>query len=136
MCFLLSCKKSSVSLNNNTNTTNNGGTTHPSYTLLSLGGTKWTLYQYKDATMQNPIIRTDTLIFIDSVNYTYNNHPNKYNIINSAGYLYFNLLGTPFGDLYARPPANFTTYGEINDIPFTQQGVLNPSTYSFWMKTF
>jgi hypothetical protein len=130
--FLFSCKKSSIGLNNNT--TNNGGTTHPTYTLLSLGGTKWSLYQYKDATLQNPITRTDTFIFIDSVNYTYNNHPNKYNIINSAGSLYFNLMGTPFGDLYARPSANFMTYGEINDVPFTQQDVPNPMVYSIWMK--
>jgi hypothetical protein len=136
--FLPACKKSNIGLNSNTTTTTNSTTTttNGGYSRLSLGGTKWCLYQYKDASMQNPLTRNDTLVFIDSTNYTYNHQPNKYylNIHNSTGLLTFNLYGTPFADLYGKPAANFITYGEIIDVPFTQVGQFNPLTYSMWMK--
>jgi|SRR6185437_11459744 len=128
--FLLSCKKSSVSLNNNTSTINNGSTS------LSLGGTKWSLYQYKDASMQNPLTRTDTLIFIDATNYKYNNISSTYDLVNSysSGSTVLRLYGTPFGDIGGAVASNFKTYGEIIDVPFSQIVVTPGVTYSLWMK--
>ncbi|HXD92814.1 MAG TPA: hypothetical protein VNX01_06340 [Bacteroidia bacterium] len=129
--FLFSCTKSSPSLNNNTNTINTSNST-----TLSLAGTKWTLYQYKDATMQNPLNRNDTLVFIDAGNYKYNNVSCTYDLVHSPSSYstMLRLYGTPFGDIGGSVSTNFTTYGEIVDAPFNQITVTPGATYYIWMK--
>src|ERR1700757_3905633 len=126
VALLSSCTKSSPSINNNTN----GSTT------LSLGGTKWVLYQYKDATMQNPLTRNDTLVFIDATNYKYNNVPCTYDLVNSYSFnnTMLRLYGTPFGNIGGSVATNFMTYGEIVDAPFSQIIVTSGVTYSLWLK--
>ncbi|HTA61202.1 MAG TPA: hypothetical protein VK835_02050 [Bacteroidia bacterium] len=139
MLFISSCTKSSYGLTPYANKVNTPiyNTVPPTPNNIStLGGTKWVLYQYKDATMQNPLAKNDTLIFIDSLNYTYNNIANTYELktSNLSGRWSFRLYGTPFGDLTGTPATNFKTYGEITDVPFTQVGPSNPVTYSLWLK--
>ena len=86
--------------------------------------------------MQNPLTRNDTLIFIDAGNYKYNNVSCTYDLVHSpSSYTtMLRLYGTPFGNIGGSVASNFMTYGEINDVPFTQQDVPNPMVYSIWMK--
>lgn len=151
IAILFSCTKSSYGLTPYTNTmtypsvasTNSitipgtsTNTIQSGYSVLSLKGTKWCLYQYKDASIQNPITISDTLVFIDSVNYQYNNQSHEYHLLlhNSTGQLYLDLYDTPFGDIRGNPVSTFISYGEILDAPFTQLGLLHPKTYSLWMR--
>jgi hypothetical protein len=150
--ILFSCEKksqqpatssgsSSTSTTSGTTTggTTTGGTTTGSsfYQNDSLTGTKWTLYQYRDALTTTPLPRTDTLVFIDADTYTWNGVPQQYwlgtqqNIYNKY---VFDLKNTPFGSLRGFPPLTLKTYGEIINEPFTQSGQTNGQTFYMWFK--
>ncbi len=116
--FLFSCKKSSVSSNN-----------YP--TLLT--GTKWCIYQYKDATTSTPQLRNDTLIFTEASTYKFNNQTYTYRLT-LGDYTHLTLGQTPFGDIDGTVPNNFISNGEIVNVPFSQLKAGGALTYFLWMK--
>jgi hypothetical protein len=117
LAFVFACKKSSVISNNYS---------------PSLAGTKWRIYQYKDATTTTPQTRSDTLYFLDGTQYKYNNQTFTY-YLNYSSVLHLGLNGTPFGDLDGVVPSNFISNEEIIGVPFNRiYGTYQ--TYYLWMK--
>ena len=100
-----------------------------------LAGSKWTIYQYKDASMSNPQVRTDTLIFTDATHYTFNHNAYTY-YLNTGDYTHLTLHSTPFGDIDGTVPNNFIQNGEIIGVPFSQLKASGALTYYLWMKKF
>jgi hypothetical protein len=98
-----------------------------------LAGTKWRIYQYKDATTTTPQPRADTLIFIDATTYKYNNQTFNYNLTN-GDYTHLTLGQTPFGDLDGTVPNNFIQNTEIINTPFNQLKPTGTQTYFLWIK--
>ena len=117
-----SCTKTSM-----TNASLTGGSSP------DLTGTKWRIYQYKDATTSNPQPRSDTLIFKDATNYKFNNQSYSYYLA-YGDYTHLTLHSTPFGDIDGIVPNNFIQNGEIIGVPFTQVKASGGLTYSLWMK--
>ncbi len=133
----LSCEKQSPppAQNNTTNAPNNNPANNNSgYHPDSLTATKWCLYQYRDENTTTPLLRSDTLVFIDSKNYTWNGIPQTYQLYTADNIYYkyvLRLNNTPFGTLSGFPPLTFKTYGEIIDEPF---GQANGQTFRLWFK--
>ena len=123
--LLFSCTKSTTTPSLNANTAATGGT-------LSLGGTKWNLYQYKDETTQNPLMRSDTLIFINATNYTWNGVASTYEITYNQYATNIRLNGSPFGNIAGNVAPDFISYGEIIDMPFNN--VYGGIKYYLWIK--
>jgi hypothetical protein len=138
MCLILfSCEDRntpSPSANSNTLGSRTGGGGNGNQTVLSLGGTKWKLTQYRDLSMTNPQPRTDTLIFSDANHFTWNHFASVYTLASSGGSLNLSLFGSPFGDIGGMPAANFQAYGQIIDVPFTQLNTSNGQTYYLWFQ--
>ena len=98
-----------------------------------LAGTKWHIYQYKDATSSVPQTRNDTLTFSDATNYKYNNTNYTY-YLNPGDYTHLTLRSTPFGDVDGTVPSNFIQNGEIIAVPFSQLQPSGGLTYYLWMR--
>lgn len=86
---------------------------------VSLAGQTWVLTQYHDTMMSTVVPAGDTLVFTDSVNYTWNGFPCEYTLKYDSAYVntqwYFVLYNTPFGTLSAYLPPSCFTYGNIPD---------------------
>lgn len=127
---LSSCQKNSNSPSSSSLSGSNGnsGTAYESIT------GKWVLYQYRDGNNTNPLLRSDTLVFQDDKNYTWNGVAQKYRLY-TASNIYnkyvLELNDTPFGSLRGNPPLTFKTYGEIINEPFSQIG---GQTFYMWFK--
>lgn len=100
---------------------------------LSLIGTKWVLYQYKDQTMNNPLSRHDTLVFTDNTSYKWNFNTGVYSLIdNGSNIVHLSLYNTSFGDISGIVPSNFVTNKEIVGASFSQLIAGNSQTYNMW----
>lgn len=102
----------------------------------SLTGTTWELYLYKNTSMQNPLPRTDTLIFTSATAYTWNGIPSSYSLVKRTNYndYYFSLDNTSFGNLNAvNIPLSFKVNGELISVPFGQV-MTGGQTFYIWMK--
>jgi hypothetical protein len=119
---IFSCKKSSV---------NNASLVGSSSSNLS--GTKWIVYQYKDASVSIPLTRNDTLVFTNATNYKYNGQINKY-YLNSGNNTHLTLGQTPFSDIDGIVPNTFVTNGEIIAVPFSQMKTNGLPAYYLWVK--
>jgi hypothetical protein len=117
---IISCKK--TNLNTDNLTASDQG----------LSGTKWVVYQYKDATTSVPISRTDTLLFKNATQYFYNGNAFNY-YLNTSNNTHLSLGGTPFGDIDGILPPNFIANGEVTAVPFAQIRSNGP-TYFIWMR--
>ena len=114
--------------------------TQPSNTSVtySLAGKKWLLYQYKESSMVNPLLRSDTLDFTSASEYTWNGNSSTYNLISTSvdtTVLHFRMNDTPFGNIAGLPPQSFITYKEIIATSFKQ--IITGSggqTFLLWMK--
>jgi hypothetical protein len=120
LCFL-SCKKSNTSVAASGNNS------------VTLSGSKWCIYQYKDANTSTPQLRSDTLIFINASTYKYNNQTLNYNLIIGDN-SHLTLGQTPFGDIDGTVPNNFIQNAEIIDVPFSQLKASEGLTYYLWIK--
>lgn len=123
------------------NTTTTGGSTTGGNTPIdhkdSLTGTTWVLYQYRDEYTTTPLPRTDTLIFIDAGNYTWNGLQQTYSLKtqdNIYNKYVFSLNNTPFGTLRGLIPLTMKQYGEVINEPFSQTAVSSPQTFFLWFR--
>jgi hypothetical protein len=86
---------------------------------VSLAGQTWTLTQYHDTLMSTVVPAHDTLVFIDSTNYTWNGIAGRYQLEYDSTYVNsqwrFTLCNTPFGIVYATLPPSCFTFGSIPD---------------------
>jgi len=130
--MVVSCKKENIEPNQGYT---HGGTVPTVSTPSDIIGTKWELYQYKDASTTSPQPRQDTIIFLNSTQYTYNGIQSTYSLYSTNGSYNLTLNGTPFGNLSGSAPTNFIQYGEIIDKIFTDIAVGSGSPqYHIWMK--
>lgn len=120
------CKKKSNSIPNNSISVNVN---------KDITGT-WVLYKYQVQSSNTLISKSDTLIFKENNNYTYNNISAKYYIdnINTYNSCRFILYNTTFGNITAIVPDNFETAKEINGVLFSPYLSSSTGGYLLWFK--
>jgi hypothetical protein len=93
----------------------------PTDSTLSLAGQTWvvTKVQYTDAT--EPENRSDTLVFINTSDYTFNGYPRKYDLEVTTTNYKLSLYNTPWletGNITVSLPSSFNLFGVIDGLDF------------------
>ena len=93
----------------------------PTDSTLSLAGQTWvvTKVQYTDAT--KPENRSDTLVFINTSDYTFNGYPRKYDLDPTTTNYKLSLYNTPWletGNITVSLPSSFNLFGVIDGLDF------------------
>jgi len=98
----------------------------------TLVGTTWVLYQYLTNNTTSPITTSDTLVFKDKTNYTYNGYKSTYSLLPVTGGYSLVLNGTTLGNLSGIIFDSNLDMGQISYSKFSE--ITTNQVFYIWMK--
>jgi len=98
----------------------------------TLVGTTWVLYQYLTSNTTSPIITSDTLVFTDKTNYTYNGYKSTYSLLPVTGGYSLVINGTVLGNLSGIIFDSNLDMGQISYSKFSE--ITTKQVFYIWMK--